>query len=293
MFVIYYQSAGRLDQKILPNFAAAFEEGLRQSARSKKPVRLSMASRPVLQVNGLLPVSEEDSTTPTPTSRDAAKLNMLRRIRPPPLKYAWSFYHDKHSNSDNYEGRLTLMLENIITLKPFWEAFNLFPLDSLKYKDSVHFFKRGVKPVWEDSRNVNGGSWTFRLHKDPSKDFWMEILMMAIGEQFADVIQPGDDLCGMSLSARYGANLITIWNRDGSNQKSIDGIIAVVRDKISPGLMPKEGMYYYKKHSEHAGFGAVIANAKDAKDAELAKAETKVEAESVGEEGLIGEVKDV
>ena len=52
-------------------------------------------------------------------------------------------------------------------------------------------------------------------------------------------------------------------------------------------------MYYYKKHSEHAGFGAVIANAKDAKDAELAKAETKVEAESVGEEGLIGEVKDV
>lgn len=80
-----------------------------------------------------------------------------------------------------------------------------------------------------------------------------------------------DDLCGVSLSVRFNSNLITIWNRDGTNQKSIDGILAVVLDKLSPELKPKEGSYYYKKHSEHAGFSEVVAKAKEAEDAKKAK----------------------
>ena len=83
------------------------------------------------------------------------------------------------------------MLENIITVKSFWEAFNGFPLHGLKMKDSVHFFKRSVKPVWEDPRNVKGGSWTFRVQKDKSEEFWKEVLLLAVGEQFADVIERG------------------------------------------------------------------------------------------------------
>lgn len=31
--------------------------------------------------------------------------------------------------------------------------------------------------------------------------------------------------------------------------------------KISPELQPKEGSYYYKRHSEHAGFSDVLAKA--------------------------------
>ena len=159
------------------------------------PTPTTMAAfRPSLQINGLPSVSETSPTTTTaatpPSQRDAMKLNMLKRMRPPPFTYAWAFYHDKHSTSSNYEGRLTLLLENIITLKPFWESFNNYPVEQLKMKDSIHFFKRGVKPVWEDPRNVKGGAWTFRVAKDKSKDFWKELLLFAVGDQFADVIQP-------------------------------------------------------------------------------------------------------
>lgn len=162
--------------------------------------------RPSLLVNGLPSVQETEDIAATPSTnastttstppisvtptRDEARLNMLRRIRPPPFQYAWTFYHDKHNDASSYEGRLTILLENIITLKPFWEAFNRFPLEALKMKDSVHFFKRGVKPVWEDPRNINGGGWTFRVHKDKSAEFWKEVLLLAVGEQFVDVIQP-------------------------------------------------------------------------------------------------------
>ena len=158
---------------------------------------MSTPRRPSLLINGL-PSVQEDGTAPTPTAptssatpqRDAARLNMLRRMRPPPFQYAWTFYHDKHSDASSYEGRLTLLLENIITLKPFWEMYNRFPLDALRMKDSVHFFKRGVKPVWEDPRNVHGGAWTFRVPKDKSEQTWKEMLLLTVGEQFADVIQP-------------------------------------------------------------------------------------------------------
>ena len=157
---------------------------------SLRKIDLLTMSRPSVEVNGLPSVSEESPVvTPAASERDKVKLNMLRRIRPPPFKYAWTFYHDKHSTSANYEGRLTTMFENIVTIKPFWEVFNQFPLDKLKMKDSVHFFKRGVKPVWEDPRNINGGSWTFRVPKAQSQEFWKETLLFAVGEQFADVIQ--------------------------------------------------------------------------------------------------------
>ncbi len=177
------------------------------------------------------------------------------------------------------------MKDNIITVKPFWEVLNSFPLDRLQLKDSVHFFKRGVKPVWEDPRNVKGGAWTFRVPKAQADQFWKEILMMAVGEQFADVIQPGaptpsspppsrpltnptppgDDLCGLSLSVRFNNNLISVWNRNGANEKTKDGILAVILDQISTDLKPREGHYYYKRHSEHAGFSEMVAKANEKK----------------------------
>ncbi|KAI4181630.1 MAG: hypothetical protein LQ346_006728, partial [Caloplaca aetnensis] len=150
---------------------------------------------PKLQVNGLATVSENNSpSTSTPTDRTAMKMNMLRKIRPPPFRYAWTIYHEKNlpattttttstePTSGAYEDRLTCMLENIITIKTFWEVVNQFPLANLKMKDSVHFFKRGVRPVWEDARNVEGGAWTFRVGKSSSAEFWVEVLLLAVGE---------------------------------------------------------------------------------------------------------------
>lgn len=252
--------------------------------------KMNTSSRSPIDV----PAAKEDKSenaipTTAASDRDALKLNMLRRIRPAPLKYAWAFYHDKNSTSGDYEGRLTVMLENIVTIKPFWEMMNQFPFENLRLRDSVHFFKRGVKPVWEDPRNINGGSWTFRVPKAQSHDFWKETLLLAVGEQFADVIEPrklpfsppssnhtppppkkltpnslpGDDLCGITLSVRFNSDLISIWTRDGTNQKTIDGILSVMLAKLSPHLTPKESSnYYYKKHSEHKGFNEVVASAK-------------------------------
>lgn len=95
----------------------------------------------------------------------------------------------------------------------------------------------------------------------------------------------GDDICGLSFSARFNSNLITIWNRDGSNTLSINDILTTVLDKLSPELKPKEGSYYYKKHSEHAGYEESVAGAKEAAKKKLEDHEARKAAE-VGEEEI-------
>lgn len=83
----------------------------------------------------------------------------------------------------------------------------------------------------------------------------------------------------MTFSARFNSNLINIWNRDGTNQKSVDDILATVLEKISPEIKPKEGSYYYKKHSEHAGYDEVVAGAKEGARQKLEAHEAKKAAE--------------
>ena len=64
-----------------------------------------------------------------------------------------------------------------------------------------------------------------------------------------------------------------VWNRDGTNQKSIDGIRAVVLNQLSPELKPKDSSIFYKRHSEHAGFAEAVAKAQALEDAAKMAAE--------------------
>ena len=56
-------------------------------------------------------------------------------------------------------------------------------------------------------------------------------------------------------------------------------MLAVILEKISPEIKPKVGSYYYKKHSEHAGFNDVVSKA-----AEAALSTGKIEEAKVKEE---------
>ena len=66
----------------------------------------------------------------------------------------------------------------------------------------------------------------------------------------------GDQLCGVGLSVRFNSHLISVWHRDASKQKSIDAILSTVLEELPAELKPKPDNYFYKKHSDHAGFKA-------------------------------------
>lgn len=62
------------------------------------------------------------------------------------------------------------------------------------------------------------------------------------------------------MSVRFNAHVITVWHRDGSNKKNIDALLKTVLEELPEELQPKEGSYFYKKHSDHEGFKAPPAN---------------------------------
>lgn len=64
----------------------------------------------------------------------------------------------------------------------------------------------------------------------------------------------GDQICGVGLSVRFNSHLITIWHRDSSKQKSIDGLIECVLTDMPAELRPKADNYFYKRHCDHPGF---------------------------------------
>jgi len=95
--------------------------------------------------------------------------------------------------------------------------------------------------------------------------------MMAIGEVLQEVIEKGDDICGVSISVRFNSHLILVWNRDGSNQKSIDAIVNRILENLPEELKPLPQNYYYKKHSEHKGYKALDATANSSSAATTSK----------------------
>lgn len=69
-------------------------------------------------------------------------------------------------------------------------------------------------------------------------------------------MEEGDQICGVGLSVRFNSHLISIWHRESSKKKSIDAILQCVLENLPPELTPKSENYFYKKHSDHAGFKA-------------------------------------
>ena len=200
----------------------------------------------------------------------------LQKNRAPPLVHSWDFWHDRQDRSQNpssngataeegsYEDRLEV-LATVDDVRKFWNVFNNFDIGRLQLRDSIHLFHKDIKPVWEDRRNARGGAWTFRVPKSQAVEFWKEVAMMAIGEQLQNAVESErttfrDDICGISLGVRFNSMLVQIWNRDGEHTEGVERILSTVLENLSPELKPREGSYYYKKHSEHAGFAAQIAD---------------------------------
>ncbi|KAK9711013.1 hypothetical protein K7432_008097 [Basidiobolus ranarum] len=170
-----------------------------------------------------------------------------------PLQHEWTFWHDKFiytQNTSEYETNLK-DLYTVSTVQEFWSVYNnLFTPDKLQNRNSLHFMKKGIKPIWEDPKNEYGGSYCFRVKKEDSTLVWRELLMLIIGEQFEETILGEDEICGISVSSRWNADIIQIWN---SNARYMNETGVFQKIKHSVKDMEFQATYY-KAHKDHSDF---------------------------------------
>lgn len=118
----------------------------------------------------------------------------------------------KTDDGQEYHAELEQLDTQIESVQDFWRYNNNTPVDQIKMRESLYLFKTGFKPVWEDRRNVLGGSWTFRVGKNIGPDFWTRVQLLAIGEQLQAALDEGTaNAASLPSSA---CDLVMQWNTD-------------------------------------------------------------------------------
>ncbi|KAG6831431.1 hypothetical protein H0H92_010644 [Tricholoma furcatifolium] len=160
-----------------------------------------------------------------------------------PLQYPWTIYHDTKAKfpftpasatvpdpnfnthppeSTDYEAGLTVVGE-FDTVEEYCRYFNwLKPPSKLERNSNYHLFKSGIKPMWEDEANANGGKWVLTMKNNPAllDRCWSWLTMALVGEELED----GDEICGAVVSLRSKVDRIQVWTRSKDDVEKLNTI---------------------------------------------------------------------
>ncbi|XP_017781528.1 PREDICTED: eukaryotic translation initiation factor 4E type 2 isoform X2 [Nicrophorus vespilloides] len=101
------------------------------------------------------------------------------------------------------------------TVEQWWALYShIKRLHDLPQYADLHLFKKGIQPMWEDPANQKGGKWVIRVKKGQANRAWENLCMAMLGEQF----MAGNEICGVVVSVRFQEDLLSIWNRNASDQ---------------------------------------------------------------------------
>jgi hypothetical protein len=126
------------------------------------------------------------------------------------------------ADTDEYEAGLTVIGE-FDTVESFCRYFNwLKPPSKLERNSNYHLFKSGIKPMWEDEANANGGKWVLTMKNNPQllDRCWAWLAMALVGED----LDESDEICGAVVSLRSKVDRIQLWTRSKDDVEKINSI---------------------------------------------------------------------
>lgn len=161
-------------------------------------------------------------------------------------KYTLWYYRRSNQNKATnigYEESIR-KIDSFHTVEHFWRVYNHVQRpNDIKHTTDFHMFKDGIKPMWEDSMNREGGKCMVKVKKGLTSMYWEDLLLAMIGEQF-DV---GQEICGAVVSIRGEHDIISVWNKSSNNLEATNKIRDQIRRILKlPSFVPVE----YKKHEE-------------------------------------------
>jgi len=149
------------------------------------------------------------------------------------LQYKWVLWYCKQDRTKNWEECLK-QVATFETVEDFWALYNHIQLASgLSWGSDYYLFKEGIRPMWEDARNVEGGRWLIQVDKTRRNDildhFWLELLMAVVGEQFDDL---GEYVCGAVVNIRQKGDKISLWTSDATKEDVNKRIGVIAKQKL-------------------------------------------------------------
>ncbi|CAG8480347.1 4363_t:CDS:2 [Acaulospora colombiana] len=121
--------------------------------------------------NGLVISLTRQQFTPSPTSEIH------------PLHFTWVFWFMHRipgSKIQNYESSMK-KIAAFSSIEDFWAVYShLRRPHELPNISDYHLFKQGIRPVWEDDTNINGGKWIVRLKKGLASRYWESLVSRSV-----------------------------------------------------------------------------------------------------------------
>lgn len=157
------------------------------------------------------------------------------------LNCEWIFWYASRKEKDHhipYQERLTKVF-SCSTLKEFFNCFMFIKdISSIPRNVDISFFKKGYKPLWEDS--PESAFWFYRFNPQDDKYLnikWEQILFSLIGEQFEE-----ENVLGVVLSKRGRESILELWFNYFGYNKIKNKLEIKFRNLI--GLEQSDAMYF-------------------------------------------------
>eukprot|EP01089_Gocevia_fonbrunei_P014897 TRINITY_DN4218_c0_g1_i4.p1 TRINITY_DN4218_c0_g1~~TRINITY_DN4218_c0_g1_i4.p1 ORF type:complete len:477 (-),score=81.90 TRINITY_DN4218_c0_g1_i4:4-1434(-) len=168
------------------------------------------------------------------------------------LQHSWAFWCEQDDRRDVQRGQSSksyLQRLNKLTAFSQFEDFisnwNSIVAEQLPLCSALYLFKSGIRPLWEDRANSEGGKVVFNV--EPKEDYlkaldmYLRINVLVISSQIRN-----KGVCGTSLTLRSTGSVISIWNSKSKDKDHVKTIIDIVSGHL--GLKPKE--FVYRRHKK-------------------------------------------
>ncbi|CAF1117846.1 unnamed protein product [Rotaria sp. Silwood1] len=142
-----------------------------------------------------------------------------------PLEFSWTFWYLKPDKRIIWEKSLIKLID-IGFVEDFWATYNHLALPSrlatAKINSDYYFFRTGIRPMWEDPANANGGRWLLTFGSPDMKldDLWQETLLGMIGDCFSQDSDPqplSRFITGCVVSIRVRGHKMGLWLSEAQN----------------------------------------------------------------------------
>jgi len=187
---------------------------------------------------------EQSESAPSAVPEEISPEMMIKH----PLQNMWSLWFYKNDRSKSWEENL-MEITTFDTVEDFWALYNHIEVVSkIPVGCDYALFKHGIKPMWEDSRNKQGGRWLLNINKQQRttdlNSYWLEILLCMIGEAFDEC---SEDICGAVVQIRSKGDKLGLWTASVKNHDAIMKIGQTMKERLN--LHPRN-MIGYEAHTD-------------------------------------------
>ncbi len=120
-------------------------------------------------------------------------------------------------------------------------AINEFLPECLVKNCMLFVMKEGIMPMWEDAKNRNGGSFSYKVLNKSVQEVWKQLNYLLVGESLSANSSFVNNITGITISPKKNFCIVKIWLTN-CNFQNPEVVTSAIKGISSQGCL-------FKKHS--------------------------------------------